>query len=191
MLDEARLARAVGGRLPRSSAATARCSSARSSPRTCAVPTALPHTAWVATDIVDQHLAEQERQVLLSAEYAARQELEDTIGIFEALLECAPIGIAVLDLELELPPGQPDVRAMIGADRSPGRRVPRRPRDAAARGRRRPAPRRDDRSHARRPQARAAQAPRPSVAARDQRELLPDLRRRGRSSPASASPGPT
>src|SRR5215207_1511739 len=44
-------------------------------------PDNVPHMAWVATDVVDQHLAEQEREVLMSAEHAARQELETTIGI--------------------------------------------------------------------------------------------------------------
>ena len=40
--------------------------------------------AWVATDTVDQHLAEQEREVFLSAHHAAAQELESTVGLFEA-----------------------------------------------------------------------------------------------------------
>jgi PAS domain S-box-containing protein len=82
-------------------------------------PDGAPCTAWVATDVVDQHLAEQEREVLLSAERAARQELETTIGIFEALLESAPIGIAVLDLELRCRQANPMLVTMIGTDRPP------------------------------------------------------------------------
>jgi PAS domain-containing protein len=75
--------------------------------------------------------------VLLSAERAARQELETTIGIFEALLESAPIGIAVLDLELRCRQANPMLVTMIGTDRPPCRRVPGRSRDVARRRSRR------------------------------------------------------
>jgi PAS domain S-box-containing protein len=56
--------------------------------------------AWMATDSVDQGLAEQERAVLLSAEHAARTEAEETSALLEAVLAAAPIGIAVFDLDL-------------------------------------------------------------------------------------------
>lgn len=56
--------------------------------------------AWIATDAVDQGLAEQERAVLLSAEHAARTEAEQTSALLEAVLGAAPIGIAVFDLAL-------------------------------------------------------------------------------------------
>ena len=56
--------------------------------------------AWLATDTVDQGLAEQERAVLLSAEHAARTEAEETSALLEAVLAAAPIGIAVFDLDL-------------------------------------------------------------------------------------------
>ncbi|MCU1392793.1 MAG: sensor protein [Ilumatobacteraceae bacterium] len=79
-----------------------------------------PHRiAWVATDVVDQHLAEQEREVLVSAQNAAARELEATVGLLEALLECAPMGIAVLDLELFWTHGNSAFAEMIGADKPP------------------------------------------------------------------------
>jgi PAS domain S-box-containing protein len=56
--------------------------------------------AWVATDSMDQGLAEQERSVLLSAEHAARQVAEEALGLVEAILASAPVGIAVFDLDL-------------------------------------------------------------------------------------------
>jgi PAS domain S-box-containing protein len=56
--------------------------------------------AWIATDGMDQGLAEQERSVLLSAEHAARQTAEEALGLVEAILASAPVGIAVFDLDL-------------------------------------------------------------------------------------------
>jgi PAS domain S-box-containing protein len=56
--------------------------------------------AWIATDSMDQGLAEQERSVLLSAEHAARQMAEEALGLVEAILASAPVGIAVFDLDL-------------------------------------------------------------------------------------------
>ena len=55
---------------------------------------------WMATDGMDQGLAEQERAVLLSAEHAARRESEEALGLVEAILSSAPVGIAVFDLDL-------------------------------------------------------------------------------------------
>jgi PAS domain S-box-containing protein len=56
--------------------------------------------AWIATDGTDQGLAEQERAVLLSAEHAARATAEEALGLLEAILGSAPVGIAVFDAEL-------------------------------------------------------------------------------------------
>lgn len=56
--------------------------------------------AWLATDGFDQGLAEQERSVLLSAERAARSTAEEALGLVEAILTSAPVGIAVFDLDL-------------------------------------------------------------------------------------------
>ena len=56
--------------------------------------------AWVATDHIDQGLAEQERSVLLSAEHAARATAEEALGLLEAILAAAPVGIAVFDMDL-------------------------------------------------------------------------------------------
>jgi PAS domain S-box-containing protein len=56
--------------------------------------------AWLATDGIDQGLAEQERSVLLSAERAARSTAEEALGLVEAILTSAPVGIAVFDLDL-------------------------------------------------------------------------------------------
>lgn len=56
--------------------------------------------AWVATDQMDQGLAEQERAVLLSAEHAARERAEEAFGLVEAIITSAPVGIAVFDLDL-------------------------------------------------------------------------------------------
>jgi PAS domain S-box-containing protein len=56
--------------------------------------------AWIATDGIDQGLAEQERSVLMSAERAARSMAEEALGLVEAILLSAPVGIAVFDLEL-------------------------------------------------------------------------------------------
>jgi serine phosphatase RsbU (regulator of sigma subunit)/PAS domain-containing protein len=55
---------------------------------------------WIATDGMDQGLAEQERSVLLSAEHAARRTAEEALGLVEAVITSAPIGIAVFDLDL-------------------------------------------------------------------------------------------
>ncbi|MDP9074449.1 MAG: SpoIIE family protein phosphatase, partial [Actinomycetota bacterium] len=44
--------------------------------------------------------AEQEREVLLSAEHAARATAEEALGLVEAVVGSAPVGIAVFDLEL-------------------------------------------------------------------------------------------
>jgi PAS domain S-box-containing protein len=57
-------------------------------------------SAWLATDGIDQGLAEQERSVLLSAERAARATAEEALGLLEAILTAAPVGIAVFDLDL-------------------------------------------------------------------------------------------
>lgn len=57
--------------------------------------------AWIATDGMDQGLAEQERSVLLAAERAARSTAEEALGLFEAILASAPLGIAVFDLDLK------------------------------------------------------------------------------------------
>ena len=56
--------------------------------------------AWVATDGMDQGLAEQERSILLSAEHAARDQAEKALGLVEAIITSAPVGIAVFDLDL-------------------------------------------------------------------------------------------
>lgn len=56
--------------------------------------------AWIATDGMDQGLAEQERSILLSAEHAARGAAEEAHGLVEAIVSSAPIGIAVFDLDL-------------------------------------------------------------------------------------------
>lgn len=56
--------------------------------------------AWIATDGMDQGLAEQERAVLLSAEHAARRSSEEALGLIEAILSSAPVGVAVFDLDL-------------------------------------------------------------------------------------------
>lgn len=56
--------------------------------------------AWVATDQMDQRLAEQERSVLLSAEHAARATAEEALGLLEAILAAAPVGIAVFDMDM-------------------------------------------------------------------------------------------
>jgi PAS domain S-box-containing protein len=56
--------------------------------------------AWIATDGMDQGLAEQERGILLSAEHAARNMAEEALGLVEAIVTSAPIGIAVFDLDL-------------------------------------------------------------------------------------------
>ena len=55
---------------------------------------------WIATDGMDQGLAEQQRSVLLSAERAARATAEEALGLVEAILTSAPVGIAVFDLQL-------------------------------------------------------------------------------------------
>ena len=57
-------------------------------------------SAWLATDGIDQGLAEQERSVLLSAERAARATAEEALNLLEAILTSAPVGIAVFDLDL-------------------------------------------------------------------------------------------
>ncbi len=80
-----------------SAAATAPSSSARSASRRPAPRSA---SAWLATDGIDQGLAEQERSVLLSAERAARSTAEEALGLVEAILTSAPVGIAVFDLDL-------------------------------------------------------------------------------------------
>jgi PAS domain S-box-containing protein len=56
--------------------------------------------AWIATDVTDQGLAEQERMVLLSAEHAARATAEEALGLVEAIVSSAPVAIAVFDTEL-------------------------------------------------------------------------------------------
>ncbi len=55
---------------------------------------------WTATDGMDLGLAEQERNVLLSAEHAARRMSEEALGLVEAIITSAPVGIAVFDLQL-------------------------------------------------------------------------------------------
>jgi PAS domain S-box-containing protein len=55
---------------------------------------------WIATDGMDQGLAEQERSVLLSAEHAARATAEEALGLVEAIITSAPVGMAVFDLDL-------------------------------------------------------------------------------------------
>jgi PAS domain S-box-containing protein len=67
----------------------------------CLAPAGAGHgAAWLATDGIDQGLAEQERSVLLSAERAARSTAEEALGLVEAILTSAPVGIAVFDLDL-------------------------------------------------------------------------------------------
>ncbi|HLH47006.1 MAG TPA: SpoIIE family protein phosphatase [Acidimicrobiales bacterium] len=56
--------------------------------------------AWIAADRMDHGLAEQERAVLLSAEHAARATAEEALGLVEAVVGSAPVGIAVFDLQL-------------------------------------------------------------------------------------------
>jgi PAS domain S-box-containing protein len=65
-----------------------------------AVPLPDGAIAWIATDNMDQGLAEQEREVLLSAEHAARATAEEALGLVEAIVTSAPVGIAVFDLDL-------------------------------------------------------------------------------------------
>jgi len=65
-----------------------------------AVPIPEGGLAWVATDSIDQGLAEQERNVLLSAEHAARATAEEALGLVEAIVTSAPVGIAVFDMDL-------------------------------------------------------------------------------------------
>ena len=79
----------------------------------------LVRLAWVATDPLDQHLADQEREVLVSAQNAVRRDLEATLGLLEALLECAPVGIAVLDLELCCTHANTTFQEMISVRSSP------------------------------------------------------------------------
>jgi PAS domain S-box-containing protein len=55
---------------------------------------------WIATDGMDQGVAEQERAILLSAEHAARATAEDALGLVEAIITSAPVGMAVFDLDL-------------------------------------------------------------------------------------------
>jgi PAS domain S-box-containing protein len=66
-----------------------------------AVPAGNDLVAWIATDQMDQGLAEQERAVLLSAEHAARAGAEEAFGLVEAIITSAPVGIAVFDLDLQ------------------------------------------------------------------------------------------
>jgi PAS domain S-box-containing protein len=66
-----------------------------------AVPAGPDLVAWIATDQMDQGLAEQERAVLLSAEHAARARAEEAFGLVEAIITSAPVGIAVFDLDLK------------------------------------------------------------------------------------------
>jgi PAS domain S-box-containing protein len=56
--------------------------------------------AWIATDGMDQGLAEQERSVRLSAEHAARNAAEAARGLMEAVIAAVPVAIAVFDLDL-------------------------------------------------------------------------------------------
>ncbi|HET9689813.1 MAG TPA: PAS domain-containing protein, partial [Acidimicrobiales bacterium] len=56
--------------------------------------------AWLATDVLDQGLAEQERSVLQSADHAARALAEEALGLLEAILGAAPVPIAVFDTAL-------------------------------------------------------------------------------------------
>ena len=56
--------------------------------------------AWIATDGMDQGLAEQERAILHSAEHAARKMAEDALGLVEAIITSSPVGMAVFDLDL-------------------------------------------------------------------------------------------
>jgi PAS domain S-box-containing protein len=65
-----------------------------------AAPVGAGAVVWIATDGMDQGLAEQERSILLSAERAARRVSEEALGLVEAILSSAPIGIAVFDLDL-------------------------------------------------------------------------------------------
>jgi PAS domain S-box-containing protein len=65
-----------------------------------AAPAGAAGIVWIATDGMDQGLAEQERSILLSAEHAARRVSEEALGLVEAILSSAPIGIAVFDLDL-------------------------------------------------------------------------------------------
>ncbi|HUS61862.1 MAG TPA: SpoIIE family protein phosphatase [Acidimicrobiales bacterium] len=65
-----------------------------------AQPLPADRLVWIATDGMDQGLAEQERSVLLSAEHAARRMSEEALGLVEAIVTSAPVGIAFLDLEL-------------------------------------------------------------------------------------------
>ena len=65
-----------------------------------ATPVGTGAVAWIATDGMDQGLAEQERSVLLSAERAARDTAEEALGLVEAIVGSAPVGIAVFDLDL-------------------------------------------------------------------------------------------
>jgi len=82
-------------------------------------------SAWVATDGIDQGLAEQERSVLLSAERAARATAEEALGLIEAILTSAPVGIAVLDLDLRYVRVNDAYAALTGAPAAehPGRRL--------------------------------------------------------------------
>jgi PAS domain S-box-containing protein len=70
--------------------------------------------AWIATDTVDQAWAEQERDVVLNAERLVRAELETTLGVVEALLESAPLGMATFDTDLACTRTNPMFDDLIG-----------------------------------------------------------------------------
>lgn len=81
--------------------------------------------AWIATDGMDQGLAEQQRSVLLSAERAARSTAEEALGLVEAILTSAPVGIAVFDLQLHYVRVNDAYAALSGlpADEHAGKRL--------------------------------------------------------------------
>ncbi len=72
--------------------------------------------AWIATDTSDQAWAEQERDVVLSAERLVRAELETTLGVVEALLESAPLGMATFDPDLACTRTNPMFDDLVGAN---------------------------------------------------------------------------
>src|SRR5215207_490438 len=95
---------AMAERPPSASPSSRSCSKRTTRPQPPGWSTPPPGAAlgsvWLATDGIDQGLAEQERSVLLSAERAARSTAEGALGLLEAILTSAPVGIAVFDLDL-------------------------------------------------------------------------------------------
>src|SRR5687768_13991892 len=56
--------------------------------------------AWIATDVTDQALADEDRGAVLTTERLVREELEGALGVVEALLDSLPLGLATFDSDL-------------------------------------------------------------------------------------------